>query len=73
MISMKYLHQMRRDYPALGQTMVWGRLRSMGYLVTVREAIRATDPIYTALRWREMTTRRPYSVRYQVHLDSYIM
>lgn len=59
------LYQMRRDYPALGQTMVWGRLWSMGYAVTrarVREAIRATDPIYTALRWKKMTTRRPYSV-----------
>ena len=59
------LREMRRGLPALGQTMVWGRLRSMGYAVTrarVREAIRATDPIYTALRWTEMTTRRPYSV-----------
>jgi len=59
------LSEMRSRFPALGQTMAWGRLRSLGYAVTrarIREAIRATDPIYTALRWREMTTRRPYSI-----------
>ena len=73
------LRQIRSDYPALGQTMVWGRLRSMGYTVTrarIREAIRATDPIYTALRWREMVTRHPYSVpspNSLWHLGSYLM
>ena len=54
-----------RSFPSLGQTMVWGRLRSMGYRVTrerVREAIRTTDPIQTALRWREVSARRTYSV-----------
>ena len=60
------LLQMRRDLPALGETMVWGRLRSMGFHVTrarVRSAIRTTDPIHTALRWRgDLTRRRPYSV-----------
>ena len=45
--------------------MVWGRLRSLGFKVTrerVRNAIRSVDPLHTALRWKEMTTRRPYSV-----------
>lgn len=59
------LHQMRRDFPSIGQTMVWATLRSMGYRVTrerVREAIRITDPINTSLRWREVSVRRTYSV-----------
>lgn len=59
------LRQMRIDFPSLGQTMVWGRLRSLGFRVTrarVREAIRVTDPIHTALRWRQVTPRRLYSV-----------
>ena len=59
------LRQMRRELPSLGQTLVWGRLRSLGFKVTrarVRDAMRVTDPINTALRWREITPRRPYSV-----------
>ena len=59
------IHQIRRDFPSLGQTLVWGRLRSMGYGVTgesVRVAIRSIDPINTALRWRETSTRRTYSM-----------
>ena len=28
----------------------------------MRDAMRVTDPINTALRWREITPRRPYSV-----------
>ena len=43
-----------------------GRLRFMGYYVSrarVREAIRETDPINTALRWQGVqTARRRYSV-----------
>ena len=56
---------MRGELSNLGQTMVWGRLRSLGFKVTrsrVREAIRNTDPMHTALRWREVTSRRCYSV-----------
>ena len=37
----------------------------MGYRVTrerVREAIRNTDPINNASRWREVSARRTYSV-----------
>ena len=59
------VRQIRRSSPSLGQTMVWGTLRSMGYRVTrerVREAIRITDPINNALRWREVSARRTYSV-----------
>ena len=40
-------------------------LGSLGFKVTrarVREAMRASDPINTALRWREITPRQPYSV-----------
>ena len=59
------LQEMRRELPSLGQTMVWGRLRSLGFKVTrarVSEVMRASDPINTALRWREITSRQPYSV-----------
>ena len=59
------LREIRVEFPNLGQTMVWGRLRSLGLNVTrarVRAAIQATDPIQSALRWRQVTPRRPYSV-----------
>ena len=59
------LHQMRRKFPTLGQTLVWSRLRSMGLSVMrarVQQAMRESDPIHTALRWREINPRRPYSV-----------
>ena len=50
----------------MGETMLWGQLRSMGFCVTrtrVRSALREADPIHTALRWRgELTRRQPYSV-----------
>ena len=60
------LLHLQTEMPALGQTMVWGRLRSMGISVTcerVRCAIRSIDPIQTALRWRgNLVCRQPYSV-----------
>ena len=60
------LDQLRRELPSLGQTMVWGRLRAMGFEVTrirVRQVMRESDPIHTALRWKgEFVQRRPYSV-----------
>ena len=37
----------------------------MGYRVPrekIRNVIRATDPTNTALQWRSLTPRRPYSV-----------
>ena len=46
------LQQMRRELPSLGQTVVWGRLRSLGFKITrarVREAMRVSDLINTAL------------------------
>ena len=62
---LRMVSEIKRDYPTMGQTMLWARLRSQGFYVTracVREAIRSTDPINTALRWRDITPRRPYSV-----------
>ena len=60
------LHQLRQELPSLGQTLIWGRLQSMGFNVTrerVRQAVRESDPIHTALRWRgESVQRQPYSV-----------
>ena len=47
-----HLHQ---EMPALGLTMTWGRLRSMGFTVRrerLRQAIREIYPLHTALRWR---------------------
>lgn len=60
------VRRMQRESPALGQTMVWGRLRSMGFSVTrerVRRTLRNIDPLHSALRWRgELVRRHPYSV-----------
>lgn len=60
------LQGMRANSPYLGETMVWGRLRSLGYQVTrdrVCQAIRATDPLSIALpSLPAVTSRRPYSV-----------
>ena len=47
------LISIRKEHPSMEQTMVWGRLRSMGFNVArerVRQAIRHTDPLCTALR-----------------------
>lgn len=62
---MEILDQIRQELPDLGQSMLAGRLRAMGLHVTrerVREAIRRSDPINTALRWHNLTIRRPYPV-----------
>ena len=60
------LRQLRQELPSLGQTLAWGRLRSMGFKVRrerLRQAMREIDPIHTALRWRgELVQRQPYSV-----------
>ena len=46
--------------------MIWGRIRSQGFHVTcarLRHAIRSTDPLHTALRWRgNLSVRHPYYV-----------
>ena len=60
------LNEIQRDQPVLGETMIWGRFRSMGFHITrsrLREAIRESDPLQRALRWRgELARRQPYSV-----------
>ena len=56
------VNDIRHEQPAVGQTMVWAHIRSLGYYVTrdrVRRAIHRTDPISGAFRWKDMT---PYSV-----------
>lgn len=64
--SMTIVSTVRRDLPNVGEKIMLGRLRSMGYNVTrerVRHTIRSTDPINSALRWQGvLTQRRPYSV-----------
>ena len=58
--------QTRQQLPYLGEVMVMGRLRAMGYHVTrwrLRQVINDTDPINRALRWgSNLHVRRPYSV-----------
>ena len=60
------LNEIQRDQPTLGETMIWGRFRSMGFHVTrsrLRQAIRESDPLQRALRWRGALARhQPYSV-----------
>jgi hypothetical protein len=60
------VRRMRTDFPEIGETIAWGQLRSKGIQVTrerIRTALRQTDPLNTALRWRgNLTRRRPYSV-----------
>lgn len=62
----RFIGQVREEIPSVGESLVIGRLHSMGYRVPrerVRVAIRATDPVNTALRWRGiLTSRQPYSV-----------
>ena len=52
--------------PEVGEVMMMGHIRSMGYKVTrerLRQEIRSSDPLHSALRWRGgLTSRRPYSV-----------
>ncbi len=54
------------EQPAMGETMTWGRLKSMGFSVTrrrLRACICEIDPIQRALRWRtQLVRRQPYSV-----------
>lgn len=63
---MSILQQISSEQPAMGETMMWGRLKSMGFHVTrsqLRVAIREVDPIQRALRWNtQLARRQPYSV-----------
>ena len=60
------VRELHSSQPNLGEVMVWGTLHSMGYSVTrsrLQRAIRDTDPLHTALRWRgSLSVRHPYSV-----------
>jgi hypothetical protein len=62
----RLLQEMRDEHPYLGEVMILGRLRSLGYTICrnqVRRAIRETDPINTSLRATTgPLTRRVYSV-----------
>ena len=58
--------QIKRTLPEVGESIVIGQLRSMGYKVTrwrVRDILRSTDPVNVTLRWPGgATARRQYSV-----------
>ena len=60
------IRTLRNDHPEIGETMAWGHLRAAGIRVSrerVRNVLRRSDPLNSALRWRgTLTTRRPYSV-----------
>ena len=60
------IDEIHSESPTLGITLVTGRLRSMGYQVSrerIRCALRASDPLSSALRWTGALSRRqPYSV-----------
>ena len=52
--------------PSVGESLVTGRLRSLGYHVSrekVRQVLRSTSPPSSALRWPGvLTNHHPYSV-----------
>ena len=60
------LRRIRLDSPYIGQTLLLGRIRSMGYRVIrkrLREMVRAQDPLNTALQMPGgLTSRMKYSV-----------
>ena len=59
------VRELRRELPDISQSMVCGRLRSLGLKVNrerVREAVRQSDPLNTVLGWNAITPRRPYTV-----------
>ena len=60
------IREIQAGQPEVGEVMIMGNIRSMGYKVTrerIRQEIRNSDPLHSALRWRGgLTSRRPYSV-----------
>lgn len=60
------VQQITAEMPAMGETMVWGRLKSMGFRVTrrqLRHVLAEIDPLQRALRrTMQLTRRQPYSV-----------
>lgn len=61
----KEILAIKDNFPACGERMVIGCLRSKGIFVPrhrVRDIIREHDPVAVLLRWTEATIRRKYSV-----------
>ena len=49
------LTHLHHEMPAVGESMTWGRLQSMGFVVRrerLRQAMCEIDPLHTALYWR---------------------
>ena len=74
------LRDMRRDNPDMGEVMVLGRIRAMGFRVSrarLREGIRDTDPLNVSIRaLLGRTARRPYSVpgpNFLWHIGTYVI
>ncbi len=63
---LRMVREIRLELPTMGQTMLMGRLQSMGCNVTreqVCQAIHVIDPLHTALQSPSAAVcRRPYSV-----------
>ena len=61
-----FIREIQASSPHIGQSLLFGRLWSMGYKVTrerVREALQLINPFSSVLRWPGVATqRRPYSV-----------
>ena len=62
-----FVEQLRTHLPDVGESLVIGRLRPQGYMYIisrehVRQSIRSSDPLNTALRWHGVAVRRPNSV-----------
>jgi len=60
------ISEIRKILPEVGEKIIQGQLRSMGYQIPrcrVRESLQFIDPVNTALRWPGgVTARRQYSV-----------
>ena len=60
------IREIQAGQPEVGEVMIMGNIRSMGYKVTrerIRQEIRNSDPLHSALRWRGgLMSRHLYSV-----------
>ena len=61
------IETVRQNHPHIGESIATGIIHAItGHRVTrcrIRRAIRAVDPLFTSLRWRNgLVVRRPYSV-----------
>ena len=61
-----FVSDMRSTTHVVGESLVTGSLRARGFHICrerVRQALRSSDPLSSALRWPGvLTRRRPYSV-----------